>query len=102
MKTLEEKAAERQALDQEKRQARIDLRDVLRTEAGQRVFIRLLGMLKTNAQLRDAADMNWHNAGQFILDDIAAAHPAACVRIMTRLRGISGAELLQTEEEIHA
>lgn len=101
MKRPEELAAERQARKQEERQARIDLRDVLQTEAGQRVFMRLLNTLKVNEQLRDAADVNWHNAAQLILNDIAAAHPAACVRLMARLRGIGGAELLQTEEETH-
>ena len=101
MKRPEELAAERQAREQEERQARIDLRDVLQTEAGQRVGRRLLNTLKVNEQLRDAADVNWHNAAQLILNDIAAAHPAACVRLMARLRGIGGAELLQTEEETH-
>ena len=101
MKRPEELAAERQAQEREERQARIDLRDVLRTEAGQRVFLRLLNTLKVNEQLRDAADVNWHNAAQLILNDIAAAHPAVCVRIMARLRGIGGAELLQPEEETH-
>ena len=74
MKRPEELAAERQARKQEERQARIDLRDVLQTEAGQRVFMRLLNTLKVNEQLRDAADVNWHNAAQLILNDIAAAH----------------------------
>lgn len=58
MKRPEELAAERQARKQEERQARIDLRDVLQTEAGQRVFMRLLNTLKVNEQLRDAADVN--------------------------------------------
>lgn len=102
MKRPEELAAERRALEQEERQARIDLRDVLQTEAGQRVFLRLLNTLKVNAQLRDAADVNWHNAAQLIVNDIAAAHPAVCVRLMARLHGIGGAELLKTEEETHA
>ena len=86
------------AADEERRNALRDLHEVLATEVGLRVMERLLGGLKVMGQLSDAADMNWHNMGQWILADIAAAHPVACVKLMARLAGIGGAELLTTEE----
>lgn len=85
--------------DEERRNALRDLHAVLGTEAGLRVMERLLRGMKTFGQLSDAADMNWHNMGQWILDDMAAAHPVACVKLMARLRGIGGAETMMTMEE---
>lgn len=84
-------AAMREERDEERRNALRDLHAVLGTEAGLRVMERLLRSMKTFGQLSDAADMNWHNMGQWILDDMAAAHPVACVKLMARLRGIGGA-----------
>lgn len=88
--------------DEERRNALRDLAEVLATEAGQRVMERLLRGMKVMGQLSDAADMNWHNMGQWILADMAAAHPAACVTLMARLAGIGGAEQLLTTEEKNA
>ena len=90
---------QKRAADEERRNALRDLHEVLATEAGQRVMERLLRGMKVMGQLTDAADMNWHNMGQWILADVAAAHPAASLRIMARLAGIGGAELLTTEEK---
>ena len=90
---------QQRAADEERRNALRDLHEVLATEAGQRVMERLLRGMKVMGQLTDAADMNWHNMGQWILADMAAAHPAASLRIMARLAGIGGAELLTTEEK---
>ena len=92
---------ERAAAEERQNQLR-DLHAVLATEAGLRVMERLLRDMKVMGQLSDAADMNWHNMGQWILTDIAAAHPAACVKLMARLAGIGGAELLITEEDRNA
>ena len=85
--------------DEERRNVLRDLHEVLETEAGRRVMERLLRGMKVMGQLTDAADMNWHNMGQWILADVAAAHPAASLKIMARLAGIGGAELLTTEEK---
>lgn len=85
--------------DEERRNALRDLHEVLDTEAGLRVMERLLRGMKVMGQLKDAADMNWHNMGQWILADMAAAHPAASLKLMARLAGIGGAELLTTEEK---
>ncbi len=90
---------EQRAADEERRNALRDLHEVLATEAGLRVMERLLRGMKVMGQLADAADMNWHNMGQWILADVAAAHPAASLKIMARLAGIAGAELLTTEEK---
>ncbi|MBD5647983.1 MAG: hypothetical protein HDQ89_10390 [Desulfovibrio sp.] len=90
---------QKRAADEERRNALRDLHEVLKTEAGQRVMERLLRGMKVMGQLKDAADMNWHNMGQWILADVAAAHPAASLKIMARLAGIGGAELLTTEEK---
>lgn len=90
---------QRAAADEERRNALRDLAEVLATEAGLRVMERLLRGMKVMGQLSDAADMNWHNMGQWILADVAAAHPAASLKLMARLAGIGGAELLTTEEK---
>lgn len=90
---------QRTAADEERRNALRDLAEVLATEAGLRVMERLLWGMKVMGQLKDAADMNWHNMGQWILADVAAAHPAASLKLMARLAGIGGAELLTTEEK---
>ena len=90
---------QKRAAEEERRRALRDLHEVLATEAGRRVMERLLRGMKVMGQLTDAADMNWHNMGQWILADVAAAHPAASLRIMARLAGIGGAELLTTEEK---
>ena len=91
--------AQQRAADEERRNALRDLSEVLDTEAGLRVMERLLRGMKVMGQLSDAADMNWHNMGQWILADIAAAHPAASLKLMARLAGIAGADLLTTEEK---
>ncbi|WP_308620861.1 hypothetical protein [uncultured Desulfovibrio sp.] len=96
---LDHEAAMRETRDEERRNALRDLHAVLGTEAGLRVMERLLRGMKTFGQLSDAADMNWHNMGQWILDDMAAAHPVACVKLMARLRGIGGAETMMTMED---
>lgn len=88
---------EKAAAEERRNQLR-DLHAVLATEAGLRVMERLLRDMKLLGQLSDAADMDWHNMGQWILTDMAAAHPAACVKLMARLAGIGGAELLTTED----
>ena len=90
---------QKRTAEEERRRALRDLHEVLATEAGQRVMERLLRGMKVMGQLKDAADMNWHNMGQWILADVAAAHPAASLKIMARLAGIAGAELLTTEEK---
>ncbi len=100
MKTPEEMAAERQALEDEARRERIDLRDVLDTEAGRRVFVRLLRELGADAPMKNERDMCLRNAADWLLHQAAAAHPAACMRLLAELRGIGGAELLK-QEEIH-
>lgn len=87
---------------EERRRALRDLHEVLKTEAGLRVMERLLRGMKVMGQLKDAADMNWHNMGQWILDDMAAAHPVACVKLMARLAGIGGAEMMTTMEDGNA
>lgn len=92
-------ARRRAAADEERQNALRDLHEVLATEAGLRVMERLLRGMKVMGQLADGADMNWHNMGQWILRDVAAAHPAACVKLLARLAGIGGAELLTTEED---
>lgn len=94
-----EAAMEREKRTEERRSALRDLHAVLGTEAGLRVMERLLRDMKVMDQLSDAADMNWHNMGQWILADIAAAHPVACVKLMARLRGIGGAERMTTEDD---
>lgn len=93
---------QQRAADEERRNALRDLSEVLTTEAGLRVMERLLRGMKVMGQLKDAADMNWHNMGQWILADVAAAHPAACVKLMARLAGIGGAEQLMTMEDGNA
>ena len=90
---------QKRAAEEERRNALRDLHEVLTTEAGLRVMERLLRGMKVMGQLKDAADMNWHNMGQWILADVAAAHPVASLKIMARLAGIAGAELLTTEEK---
>ena len=90
---------QKRAANEERRNALRDLHEVLATEAGQRVMERMLRGMKVMGQLSDAADMNWHNMGQWILADVAAAHPAASLKIMARLAGIGGAELLTMEED---
>lgn len=91
--------AQQRAADEERRNALRDLAEVLDTEAGLRVMERLLRGMKVMGQLKDAADMNWHNMGQWILADVAAAHPASALKLMARLASIGGAELLTTEEK---
>ncbi len=95
MKTPAEVTAERQSQEDEARQARVDLRDVLDTEAGCRVFARLLHELGAGSPMKNETDMRLRNAADWLLHQVAAAHPAACLRLLAELRGIGGAELLE-------
>lgn len=88
MKTPCEQEAGRQAHEREERQALVDLRDVLATEAGVRVFLRLLRELGADAPMHGESEMRLRNAADWMLNRAAAAHPSACVRIMAALRGI--------------
>lgn len=56
MKTPAEVTAERQSQEDEARQARVDLRDVLDTEAGCRVFARLLHELGVDSPMKNETD----------------------------------------------
>lgn len=75
MKTPAEVTAERQSQEDEARQARVDLRDVLDTEAGCRVFARLLHELGAGSPMKNETDMRLRNAADWLLHQVAAAHP---------------------------
>lgn len=88
MKTPYDQEAGRRAREREERQALADLREVLGTEAGLRVFLRLLRELGADAPMSGESEMRLRNAADWMLNRAAAAHPSACVRIMAALRGI--------------
>ena len=100
MKTPEELAAARQSQEDEARQARVDLRDVLDTEAGCRVFVRLLHELGAGAPMKNETDMRLCNAADWLLHQVAAAHPAAFVRLTASVWNSNGAHIVK--EETHA
>lgn len=45
--------------------------------------------------MKNETDMRLRNAADWLLHQVAAAHPAACLRLLAELRGIGGAELLE-------
>lgn len=88
----------RQVAEQARRLYLQDLHDVLAMPAGLRVFAHVLGYMNATGQLANSVTVAHHNIAETILDDLAQAHPAACLQIMGRLRGIDGAHFLTTTE----
>ena len=88
MKTPGDQEAGRREREREERQALADLGEVLGTEAGRRVFLRLLRELGADAPMTRESEMRLRNAADWILNRAARAHPPACLRIMAELRGI--------------
>jgi len=67
-----------------------DLRAVLNSPEGERFILRLLhGWNATGRVACDERSMTLRNEAEDLLADIARTHPAACLRIMATLRGIT-------------
>ncbi len=84
--------------DSEARQAVLDLREVILTPAGYRVFIRLLHSFGYGSQMTASEEaVILHNLSNNILTAIQEADPQTCIDMIAELRGIL--PLISTNQE---
>ena len=84
--------------DSEARQAVLDLREVILTPAGYRVFIRLLHSFGYGSQMTVSEEaVILHNLSNNILTSIQEAAPQTCIDMIAELRGIL--QLKSTNQE---
>lgn len=82
----------------EARQAVLDLREVILTPAGYRVFIRLLHSFGYGSQMTVSEEaVILHNLSNNILAAIQEADPQTCIGMIAELRGIL--PLVSTNQE---
>lgn len=84
--------------DSEARQAVLDLREVILTPVGYRVFIRLLHSFGYGSQMAVSEEaVILHNLSNNILAAIQEADPQTCIDMIAELRGIL--PLVSTNQE---
>ena len=89
---ISDSVKEREKQEQEARQARQDLCDLLNTGVGYRFFYRLIVSLGAGRMTSCDADQTMKNIAEQLIDDAAMANPNAYLLMMGQLRGIHNGE----------